>query len=159
VTSPILRPVLDISCFVRWKKSCRLTQLSIFLGALEARQLLDSFNIKTVVGLRERALIGLLVFSFARIGAALGMTVADVYWQHRRLWVRLHEKGGKEHAMPYHHHLETYLQDYIEAARLVGDKEGALFRTSYPRTGALTDRPMTQSFALASIKPKTILTP
>ncbi len=98
-------------------------------------------------GLRDRALIGLLVFTFARIGAALGMTVADVYWQHRRLWVRLHEKGGKEHAMPCHHNLETYLQDYIEAAGLVGDREGALFRTSYRRTGFLTDRAMTQSDA------------
>ena len=70
------------------------------LGAAEARQLLDSIDVKTVVGLRDRALIGLLVFTFARIGAALGMTVEDVYWQHRRLWVRLHEKGGKEHACP-----------------------------------------------------------
>jgi site-specific recombinase XerD len=77
------------------------------LGAPEARQLLDSINTATMVGLRDRALIGLLVFTFARIGAALGMTVADVYWQHRRLWVRLHEKGGKEHSMPCHHNLET----------------------------------------------------
>jgi site-specific recombinase XerD len=117
------------------------------LGAVEARQLLDSIDTATVVGLRDRALIGLLVFTFARIGAALRMTVADVYWQHRRLWVRLHEKGGKEHAMPCHHNLETYLQDYIEAAGLAGDREGALFRTSYRRTGVLTDRPMTQSDA------------
>jgi site-specific recombinase XerD len=49
------------------------------LAAPEARQLLDSINTATVVGLRDRALIGLLVFTFARIGAALGMTVADVY--------------------------------------------------------------------------------
>src|SRR3984957_18357834 len=98
-------------------------------------------------GLRDRALIGLLVFTFARIGATLGMTVADVNWQHRRLWVRLHEKGGKEHAMPCHHNLETYLQDYIEAAGLAGDREGTLFRTSYRRTGLLTERAMTQSDA------------
>jgi len=92
------------------------------LGAPEARQLLDSINTATMVGLRDRALIGLLVFTFARIGAALGMTVADVYWQHRRLWVRLHEKGGKEHSMPCHHNLETYLHDYIEAVGLADDK-------------------------------------
>ena len=100
-----------------------------------------------MTGLRDRALIALLVFTFARIGAALGMTVADVYWQHRRLWVRLHEKGGKEHSMPCHHHLETYLQDYIEAAGLAGDREGPLFRTTFRRTGVLTDRPMSQSDA------------
>jgi site-specific recombinase XerD len=72
------------------------------LAAPEAPQLLDSIDTETVVGLRDRALIGLLVFTFARIGAALGMTVADVYWQHRRLWVRLHEKRrqGTQHAPP-----------------------------------------------------------
>jgi hypothetical protein len=64
---------------------------------------------RQAMGLRHRALIGLLVFTFARISAALGMTVADVFWQHRRLWVGLHEKGGKEQAMPCHHNLETYL--------------------------------------------------
>jgi integrase len=41
-----------------------------------------------------------MVYSFARIGAALGMAVEDVYTQNRRLWVRLREKGGKRHAMP-----------------------------------------------------------
>jgi integrase len=60
-------------------------------------------------GLRDRALIGLMVYSFARIGAALGMAVEDVYTQNRRLWARLREKGGKRHAMPCHHNLEEYL--------------------------------------------------
>ena len=31
-----------------------------------------------------------MVYSFARIGAALGMKVEDVFTQNRRLWVRLH---------------------------------------------------------------------
>ncbi len=132
---------------VRGPKYVVRTGKTPVLGAIEARQLLDSIDTTTVVGLRDRALISLLVFTFARIGAALGMTGADVYWQHRRLWVRLHEKGGKEHSMPCHHHLETYLQDYIEAAGLAGDREGALFRTSYRRTGILTNRAMTQSDA------------
>jgi integrase/recombinase XerC len=66
----------------------------------EARALLDSIDVSTHAGLRDRALIGLMVYSFARIGAALGMTVEDVFTQNRRLWVRLREKGGKRHAMP-----------------------------------------------------------
>ena len=70
------------------------------LNPLEARQLIDAINISTVIGLRDRALIGLMVYSFARIGAAIGMRVEDVYTQNWRLWVRLHEKGGKLHAMP-----------------------------------------------------------
>jgi integrase/recombinase XerC len=66
--------------------------------------------------LRDRALIGLMVYSFARIGAAISMRVEDVCPQNRRLWVRLHEKGGKQHAMPCHHNLETYLHEYISGA-------------------------------------------
>jgi len=132
---------------VRGPKYVVRTGKTPVLGALEARQLLDSIDTESVVGLRDRALIGLLVFTFARIGAALGMTVEDVYWQHRRLWVRLHEKGGKEHSMPCHHNLETYLQDYIEAAGVAGDREGPLFRATIRRTGVLTDRPMSQSDA------------
>jgi site-specific recombinase XerC len=69
------------------------------LDPAEARALLDSIDVATHAGLRDRALIGLMVYSFARIGAALGMTVEDVYTQNRRLWVRLREKGGKRHAM------------------------------------------------------------
>jgi integrase len=68
-------------------------------------------------GLRDRALIALMVYSFARIGAALGMTVEDVYTQNRCLWVRLREKGGKRHAMPCHHNLEEYLTAYLSTVQ------------------------------------------
>jgi integrase/recombinase XerD len=115
------------------------------LGAAEARQLLDSINTKAVVGLRDRALIALLTFTFSRIGAALRMNVEDVYWQHRRLWVRLHEKGSKQHCMPCH--LESYLQDYIERAGLAGQDDRPLFCTAVRRTKVLTERRMTQSDA------------
>ena len=62
------------------------------LAPEEARALIDSIAVTTPGGLRDRALIGLMVYSFARIGAALGMQVEDVFTQQRRLWVRLHEK-------------------------------------------------------------------
>ena len=48
------------------------------LDPAEARELLDSIDVSSHAGLRDRALIGLMVYSFARIGAALGMTVVDV---------------------------------------------------------------------------------
>ena len=108
------------------------------LAPEEARALIDSIEITTPVGLRDRALIGLMVFSFARIGAALGMKVEDVFTQNRRLWVRLREKGGKAHAMPCHHNLETYTAAYIEGAGIADDPKGPLFRTIGRGTGLLT---------------------
>jgi integrase len=65
-----------------------------------------------------------MVYSFARIGAALAMKVEDVYVQHRRLWVRLHEKGGKRHEMPCHHSLEAYLHAYLDGAGIASDPKG-----------------------------------
>jgi len=121
------------------------------LAPEEARALIDSIDITTPAGLRDRALIGLMVFSFARIGAALGMKVEDVFTQNRRLWVRLREKGGKPHAMPCHHNLETYLTAYIEGAGLAEDPEGPLFRTIGRGTGQLTRTPLPQANAHAMI--------
>jgi integrase len=91
--------------------------------------LLDSIDTSTPAGLRDRAPIGLMVYSFARIGAALGMAVEDVYTQNRRLWVRLREKGGKRHAMPCHHNLDEYITAYFDGADLRDDPKGPLFRT------------------------------
>ena len=122
------------------------------LAADEARTLLDQTDTRTLTGLRDRALIGLMVYTFARVGAALGMKLEDVYVQGRRTWVRLHEKGGKQHEMPCHHNLDEYLHAYINAAQLAGDSKGYLFRTALGRTGQLSDRPMSQSDAHRMIR-------
>jgi integrase len=110
----------------------------------EASTLLDSIKIakKTedeqgveteepaLVGLRDRALIGLMVYTFARINAVLQMKVRDYFVQGRRGWVRLHEKGGKEHEVPCHHNLEQYLDEYIGAAGTAGNPDAPLFQTA-----------------------------
>jgi site-specific recombinase XerD len=121
------------------------------LAPEEARALLDSIDAMTHAGLRDRALIGLMVFSFARIGAAIGMKVEDVFTQNRRLWVRLREKDGRPHALPCHHNLETYLTTYIEDAGLVLDPKGPLFRTIGRGTGLLTRTPLPQANAYMMI--------
>ena len=98
------------------------------LTAEEAGELLRSIETDSVVGLRDRALIGVMVFTFARVSAACGLNVADIFHQQRRLWVRLNEKGGKFHEMPCHHTLEGYLSEYIERARLVDAGRMPLFQ-------------------------------
>ena len=108
------------------------------LSAEEARKLLDSIETTTLIGLRDRALIGVMVYSFARVGAAVTMRVGD-YFQHRkRLWLRLHEKGGKRHEVPCHPTLEGYLDAYIKAAGIAGDNKGRLFRSMH-KGDKLTD--------------------
>ena len=102
----------------------------------EARALLAAIDPGSLTGLRDRALIGTMIYTFARIGAVLQMNVGDYYTQGRRGWVRLHEKGGKEHDAPCHHKLEASLDAYLAAAGITGDPEGALFRTTGRTTGS-----------------------
>jgi site-specific recombinase XerD len=101
----------------------------------EARALIAAIDTGSLTGLRDRALIGVMVYTFARIGAVLQMNVADYFSQGRRGWVRLHEKGGKEHEAPCIPKLETYLDEYIAAAGIAGDADGPLFRTTGRSTG------------------------
>jgi site-specific recombinase XerD len=122
------------------------------LAPEEARALIDAIDITTPIGLRDRALIGLMVYSFGRVGAALAMTVEDVFTQNRRLWVRLHEKGGKEHTMPCHHNLEEYLIAYMDGCGLREDPKGPLFRTIGRGTGQLTQTPLPQANAWAMVQ-------
>jgi site-specific recombinase XerD len=117
------------------------------LDAKEVRELLDSIDVSKPVGLRDRALVALMVYSFARVGAATAMRVEDAFVQNRRLWVRLHEKGGKLHEMPCHHNLEAYLHAYIDGCGLAADPKEPLFRTIGRKTGVLTQTPLDQSTA------------
>jgi site-specific recombinase XerD len=112
------------------------------LTADQARVLLDSIDVSTVVGLRDRALIALMAYSFARVSAAVAMRVEDYFATGKRWWVRLHEKGGKRHEMPAHHNLEAYLDAYLHAAGIKDAKKTPLFRSANWHTGELTELAM-----------------
>ena len=105
----------------------------------EVRLLLDSIDTSTVGGLRDRALLGVMVYSFARVSAVVSMNVDDYYQQGKRWWLRLREKGGKEHALPVHHKGEEYLDDYLEAAGIAAERGTPLWR-SLTRTRELGQR-------------------
>ena len=122
------------------------------LTADEARLLLDSIDVSTVVGLRDRGLIALMTYTFDRISASVAMRVEDYYPEGKRWWVRLHEKGGKEHAMPAHHNLEAWMDAYIHGAGIADQKKTPLFRTTRARTGVLTVESMTRVDAWRMIR-------
>jgi integrase/recombinase XerD len=102
-------------------------------------------------GLRDRALLGLMSYTFARVSAVVTLRIEDYFQQGRRSWVRLHEKGGKRHEVPCHHSLDEYLDVWITAARISDDKKGPLFR-SFKKGGKLTGNPMIRSDVLYMIK-------
>jgi site-specific recombinase XerC len=64
---------------VRGPKHVVKTGKTTVLDAEQARYLLDSIDTSSVVGLRDRALISVMTFAFARIGAVVAMRVEDYY--------------------------------------------------------------------------------
>jgi integrase len=114
--------------------------------------LIESIDITTLLGLWDRALIGVMVYSFARIGAVTRMNVEDYYQNGKRWWLRLHEKGGRFHEVPVHHKAEQYLDAYLRAANLTDSPKTPLFRTLPGRNGRLTDQRLNRREALKVIK-------
>jgi site-specific recombinase XerD len=108
-----------------------------------------------LVGLRDRALMAVMTYSFARIGAVVAMRVEDYYPGGKRWWVRLHEKGGKRHEMPAHHKLEQFLDEYLAAAGIREDGKTPLFRSAVGKTGVLTDKPMNRIDAYRMVRRRT----
>ena len=110
-----------------------------------------------LVGLRDRALIASMFFTFARVGAVVAMNVEDYYPQGKRWWLRLQEKGGKQHAMPAHHTLEAYLDEYLKAAGIAEDSKGPLFRSAPRTTTELTRKPLSTADVWRMIRRRTKL--
>jgi site-specific recombinase XerC len=121
------------------------------LSGAEMRQLLKSIDTGELIGLRDRALVGLMGYTFARVSAVVSLRVEDYFPQGRRSWLRLHEKGGKRHEVPCHHSLDEYLDACIAAAGMGDNKKGPLFRT-FKRGDKLTDNAMIRSDVLYMIK-------
>jgi integrase/recombinase XerD len=121
------------------------------LRADEARVLLDSIKIDSIVGLRDRALIGLMCYTFARVSAVVTMRVVDYYENGKRGWIRLHEKGGKRHEVPAHHNAEAYLDAYLEAAGVRDEKKSPLFR-SVDKHKKITPNAMSRTDVLRMVK-------
>jgi integrase/recombinase XerD len=87
-------------------------------------------DISTVVSLRDRAVIAVMTYTFARVGAVVALAVEDYFPQQKRWWLRLREKNGKANEMPCHHKLEEYLDAYIKAAGVADERRRPLFRTA-----------------------------
>ncbi len=109
----------------------------------QARALLASIDTGTPVGLRDRALIGCLIYTAARAGAVAGLRLKDFTHDGTQYSLRFAEKGGKQREIPVRHDLERYLREYLAAA--IADDEpktSPLFRTLVRRTGKFTTNTM-----------------
>jgi len=125
--------------------------LTPVLSEDEAKQLFASIATDSIAGLRDRALLGVMTYTFARVGAVVGMNVEDYYEERHRRWLRFHEKNGKLHAVPAHHKVVDYLEAYLDASGLRRARGAPLFRT-LDRTRALSPRRIARAEVLQMVK-------
>jgi integrase/recombinase XerD len=118
----------------------------------EVRALLASIDASCVVGLRDRALIGVMAYTFARVSAVVGLNVKDYYCAGKRWVIRFHEKGGKEKEIPVSHALEEILDPYLDASGLREAPEGPLFRSTRGRSRVLSPERLSRKDAWAMVK-------
>ena len=121
------------------------------LSPAEARRLLAAIDPGTLAGRRDRALVSVMLYSFARVSAVIGMRRQDYFRQERQGWLRLHEKGGTRHDVPAHHRAAAALDAYLARAGL--DAATAALFQSVDRAGRrLTGRTLSRRLVLAMIK-------
>jgi integrase/recombinase XerD len=106
----------------------------------QVRTLFKSIDVSNLVGLRDRAILAVLVYTAARVGAVAKLTLKSFKHDGTQYSLRFSEKGGKSREIPVRHDLEQFLREYIDAAKL---SEGRLFRTAVRKTKVLTKNGMT----------------
>ena len=110
------------------------------IGTAQARALLKSIAVSDSVGLRDRAVLAVLAYTAARVGAVAKLTMKNLVSDGSQYTLRFAEKGGKSREIPVRHDLEQFLLAYVQAANIT---EGPLFRTANRKSKMLTKNPMT----------------
>lgn len=109
----------------------------------QARTLLRSIDISHVVGLRDRTIIAILVYTAARIGAVARLRREHLYDDGHQHYLRFAEKSGKSREIPVRHDLQGFLGEYLRASGLLeADAGSPLFPTTLGRSKRLTGNPM-----------------
>jgi integrase/recombinase XerD len=109
----------------------------------QARKLLSSIKTSTAVGLRDRAIVAILIYTAARGGAVAALRRGNLYHAGEQWMLHFEEKGGKSREIPVRHDLEQILFEYIDVAGIrFAPKDAPLFRTGIRKTGQLTQNGM-----------------
>jgi integrase len=109
----------------------------------DVRRLIDSIDAAEPSGLRDRALIAVMVYGFARVSPLIAMDVKDYLAHDGGRWLRLHEKHGMPHEVPAHRKAQDYLDAYIAGTGIAGAPDPALWRTM-AKDRSVSDRRMSR---------------
>ncbi len=113
------------------------------ITAQQARKLLRSIDVSHVIGMRDRAIIAILIYTAARVGAVAKLRRGDYYDCSDQFCLRFTEKGTKSREIPVRHDLQQFVASYLRASGLEhSEKARPLFRTAVRRTKELTTNGM-----------------
>lgn len=136
--------VLNPSSSVRLERYQVMEGKTPEITVKQARQLLGSIKVDHLVGLRDRAVIAVLIYTATRVGAVAKLRLRDLEYDGGQWALRFREKGGKAREIPMRHDLEQYLLEYRDAVGLItAAPDSPLFRTARGKTGQLTENPLT----------------
>jgi site-specific recombinase XerD len=123
------------------------------LSVEQARLVLAAIATSHVVGLRDRAIIAILIYTAARVGAVAKLRLQDYSPDGNQWWFRFDEKGGKARTIPARYDLQAYVEAYLVAAGIAGDSgERPLFRSAVRKTKVLTPLPMSANDIYRMVK-------
>lgn len=105
----------------------------------QARALLRSIDSSHVVGLRDRAVIAILIYTAARVGALAKLRLKDFYHAGDQWMLHFDDKGGKSREIPVRHDLQGFLFEYLDRAGIRNDTaDQPLLRTAVRKEKRLT---------------------
>jgi integrase/recombinase XerD len=109
---------------------------TVGLSPRDCRRLLDAPDQQSPVGIRDRAILGVLAYSACRVGELVQLSVGDfkTTGEHRVLLIC--GKGGKERTVPLHLEAVERLVGWLAVGDIATDRAGPLFRPAQtPRGG------------------------
>lgn len=109
------------------------------LGDAEAKAILEAPASDTIKGLRDRAILSVLLFHGLRRAELCSLSVGDLQSRRGVMHFRIQGKGGKIRFLPVHPHSSQRISEYLERAGHGEDVDGALFRPVKNSTGSLTE--------------------
>ncbi len=110
----------------------------------QARKLLASIDTSHIVGLRDRAILAMLIYTGSRRGAVAKLKRGNFYNAGNQWMIHFGEKGGKSREIPVRHDLEKMIAEYLDAAALSeAHKDTPLFQSALKKQRRLTGKAIT----------------
>lgn len=139
---------------VRAARLARKEGKTPILDREQARLLFASLASPAVLVRRDRAILAVMLYGFARAGAVVRMRVSDFQELASGACLLLREKGGKERRIPAHHRVCEDVRAYLDATGLDAREHGRapLFQSSRGRSGVLSGKALDRRSVLGIVK-------